>query len=41
MNQQSSVFAQVGFDFLTDIDAESLKIADFALNIIMSLVFLL
>ena len=34
MNQQSTVFAQVCFDFLTDIDAESLKIADFALMLL-------
>ena len=34
MNQQSSVFSQVGFDFLTDIDAESLNIADFALMLL-------
>ena len=34
VNQQSSAFSQIGFDFLTDIDAESLKKTDFALMLL-------
>ena len=31
MNQKSTLFSRVCFDFLTDIDIESLKIVNFAL----------